>query len=1368
MKKPPLLTLPLILILLIFPSTASGQTGNLFTTQKELSSSMINQVYSDSKGFVWIATECGLSKFDGSKFIIYKHSRTDSTSLLNDYVRTIFENGKGELYIGSLKGLQRYNYETENFTDIPIVTPEKKIISAHIQDIKELKDHRLLICTSGHGIQYLLPGQDTIYTANRKINVPVIINAAIETTDNCIWLATESFGIYQIYPDGKIVTYPLGQTTIPPVTCLCVDTQGNIYAGTNGNGIFMFDKLQKRFIPIMDPSLANKPIKVLYMNSPNELYIGTDGYGLRIYDTLNRKFKPSNLVSPVFDLQNSKIHTIDKDNYGNLWLGIDQKGVLLLPHKVSNFIYWGQNSPYFNTIGKNCIMAIFQDQARNIWIGTDNDGIYKLNEKGEQISHFIHSSSPHSVPSTILCFYEDSKGDLWIGSYMQGLARINKETGECNYIPLTDTENNQAKRVYSIIEDNNRRLWIGTMGRGLFYLDLDTYATNPFPETRKDLNRLLQQKQLPNFWINQLYFDETDNRLYLGTFGGLCCLDLNNMTFIKPFNEKFTAANSIVSSILFDKNRNFWLGTSDGLNLYNARTKEISLFTTQDGLPSNSISALEEDRNGNIWISTNQGIAQYNAQSHQFISYTNDLQNSEFSRGAAFTNAAGEIFFGGTMGVIKFMPNQITKPTTLPNVRITGFYIHNERVNKNTRSGRYAVVEHSIYEAKRLDLCHNDNSFTIEFAMTDFSKPEIFMYSMNQGTWVIMQPGTNQISFSELNPGMYILRIKAKNHSIESVVKEITIYIHPAWYESSWAIFFYILLTIGLLALIFNQIRNHYRTRQKIMEHIHAEEINEAKLQFFINISHEIRTPMSLIISPLNELIATDNDKERQKKYILINRNAQRILHLINQLMDIRKIDKGQMHLTFHNTDILEFTKKLTETLSYQAENKQISLQVISDLDKLNVWIDPEYFDKILINLLWNAFKYTPQGGSINVYIRRGTDEDTESPLREYAELTVEDSGPGIDENEMENIFKRFYQVKQTNHPSGTGIGLHLARSLVLLHHGTISVENNKDKPGCRFIVRIPLGNSHLTSEELSTDKAIDVKPMETIRPAIEITTAPQQNEKVRAKTRYVVLVVEDEEEIRNYLNAELSSYFSIITCKNGKEAMEIALRQKVNLIVSDVMMPEMDGFTLCQKLKHNINTNEIPIILLTARTLEEDKLNGLNLGVDAYITKPFKIEILRATIENLIKNREILKNNYKGNQTQENKISMNVDDKAPDEKLMERVMKIMNENISNPELNVEMIAQEVGISRVHLYRKLKELTNQSTRDFIRNTRLKQAAILLTEKNKNVSEAAMLVGFNNINYFSSAFKDFYGVPPTVYVEQYKKNKVAEKEQKKEE
>lgn len=1359
-------TLQLTILLLIFHLLpASGQTSNLFTTKKELSSSMINQVYSDKKGFVWIATESGLSKYDGSKFITYKHSRSDSNSLLNNYVRTLFENQKGDLYIGGLKGLQRYNYETEDFTTIPMVTPTNETVSAHVQNIIELKDHSLLISTSGRGIQYLLPGQDTIYTGNSKYYVPAIINASIETPDGSVWLATESDGVLQIKTDGNITKYLLGSRhELTATTCLCLDGQNNLYAGTNGNGLFVFDKAQKQFTRIMDPSISNKPIKALYMNSPEELYIGTDGYGLRIYDTRKKEFKPTNLISPVFDLQNSKVHSIAKDKYDNLWLGIFQKGVLLLPHKATNFTYWGQNSPHFNIIGENCVMAIFQDQEGSIWVGTDNDGIYKLNSNGELISHFRNTASPRSVPSTVLCFYEDSQGNLWIGSFMQGMAKINRKTGECSYITLTDTKNNPAQRIYSIVEDNNRRLWIGTMGQGVFCLDLNTNRVTPFPETEDKLQKIMQANILPNYWINQLHYSKSDNCLYLGTFGGLCCLDLDSMTFIKPFGGKFTSGNTVVNAILIDSRQNCWLGTSDGITLYNLQTKETSEFTTRNGLPSNYISALQEDHHGNIWISTNQGIAQYKADSHQFTSYTNELQNNEFSRGAAFTNASGEIFFGGTMGIIKFMPDQIIQPQSLPEVRITGFYLHNERINKNSRSGRYEIVEHSIYEASRLNLSHNDNSFTIEFSMADFSKPEVYTYSMNEGPWIIMQPGTNQISFSELNPGKYTFRVKARNYSLESAVKEITIYIHPAWYESGWAVCLYIMAGAAVLILVFMQIRHHYKTRQEIMEHVHAEEINEAKLQFFINISHEIRTPMSLIINPLKELMSTDHDKEHQKKYNLINRNALRILHLINQLMDIRKIEKGQMRLTFSEADILEFTRNLTETLSYQATSKQISLQVLSELDGLNVWIDPEYFDKILMNLLWNALKYTPQGGEIKVHINRGNNPDADTPLQEYAELIVEDNGPGIDENEIEKIFQRFYQVKQANHPSGTGIGLHLTRSLVLLHHGTISVENNKDRKGCRFIVRLPLGKSHLSAEEISNVKTVTVIPTENIPEAIDDTFAQDtQNEKIRSKTKYVVLIAEDEEEIRNYLEAELGAYFTILTCTNGKDALETALRQKVNLIVSDVMMPEMDGLTLCQKLKHNINTNEIPVILLTAKVREEDNLSGITSGADAYLTKPFNLEILRATIENLIRNREILKNNYKGNQTQDDKIEpIAVNDKSPDEKLMERVMKIMNENISNPELNVEMIAQQVGISRVHLYRKLKELTNQSTRDFIRNTRLKQAAILLTEKNKNVSEAALLVGFNNINYFSSVFKDFYGVPPTVYVERYRQQKVTGK------
>ena len=498
-----------------------------------------------------------------------------------------------------------------------------------------------------------------------------------------------------------------------------------------------------------------------------------------------------------------------------------------------------------------------------------------------------------------------------------------------------------------------------------------------------------------------------------------------------------------------------------------------------------------------------------------------------------------------------------------------------------------------------------------------------------------------------------------------------------------------------------------------------------------------------------------ESDKEHQKRLHLINRNAQRILQLVNQLMDIRKIEKGQMHLMFQETEIIKFTKDLAETLSYQTENKQISLQVHSDLTELNLWIDPEYFDKIVMNLLWNALKYTPQGGNINVYITKGFNKSLHGALSSYAQIIVEDSGPGINEEDMGKIFERFYQSKQHSKAGGTGIGLHLAHSLILLHHGKIYVENNKDKQGCRFIIQLPLGKKHLKNEEICNEKTAVIIPTANLEPFE--TQLPDKEQKSRPKNKHIILVVDDEEEIRNYLQTELSIYFNVLTCTNGKEALSIALTQEVNLIVSDVMMPEMDGITLCKKLKHNINTNNIPIILLTAKARTEDNLTGLTSGADSYLTKPFDLRILRATIENLLKSREIMKSNY--TEIQDSSVeSLAVNEKSPEEKLIERLMKIINENISNPDLNVEMLAEQIGMSRVHLYRKLKELTNQSTSDFIKNARLKQAAIFLTEKGMNVNETSTLVGFNHVNYFSSVFKDFYGVAPSVYVQQYKKQK----------
>ena len=549
------------------------------------------------------------------------------------------------------------------------------------------------------------------------------------------------------------------------------------------------------------------------------------------------------------------------------------------------------------------------------------------------------------------------------------------------------------------------------------------------------------------------------------------------------------------------------------------------------------------------------------------------------------------------------------------------------------------------------------------------------------------------------------------------------------------------------------QIRQRYRARQEMLEHIHAEQLNEAKLQFFINISHEIRTPMFLIISPLQKLMATDYDTERQQSYNIIYRNAERLLRLVNQLMDIRKIDKGQMQLKFQETDIVSFIQDLHYTFAYQANTKHIKLDFHSEVKELKAWIDPKNFDKVILNILSNAFKFTPENGNIQIRLCTGNDPNAaEKALSRYFEISIEDDGIGINETELERIFDRFYQIRnsQNNSNIGTGIGLHLIRSLVELHHGSITVENNQGTPGCRFIVRLPLGKEHLKPEEI--DNSAVKQDSVHITTALPTTPLIETSPKTHSKSKYRVLIVEDDDEIRRYICQELGRDFHMQECRNGKEAFTYILKKTPDLIISDIMMPEMDGMTLCSKVKQNINTNHIPVILLTAKSREEDNLEGLSIGADAYITKPFSIEILRQSTFNLIKSRERLRNNFQGNQTQKERMQ-ELEIESPDERLLDRIMKVINDNIANPELNVEMVAETVGISRVHLHRKLKELTNQSTRDLIRNLRLKQAATLLAKKRQSINEVTALTGFTNVAYFSTAFKELYGMTPTAYMEQ---------------
>ena len=536
----------------------------------------------------------------------------------------------------------------------------------------------------------------------------------------------------------------------------------------------------------------------------------------------------------------------------------------------------------------------------------------------------------------------------------------------------------------------------------------------------------------------------------------------------------------------------------------------------------------------------------------------------------------------------------------------------------------------------------------------------------------------------------------------------------------------------------------------RLQEHIHAEEMADAKLRFFMNISHEIRTPMTLIVAPLQSLIKQDTDAHRRSIYETIRRNAERILGLINQMMDLRKIDKGQMQMHMRETNLVAFIDDIYSLFAQQAKNKNIGFFFDHPNEEISAWIDRNNFDKIIINILSNAFKFTPTGGEVRI---RLTANDKE------ASISIYDNGEKIPEDKLDRIFERFYQSPSSvnDRNIGTGIGLDLTRSLVELHHGSIVARNNADNKGCEFIVTIPLGNEHLTAEEMLTDEVEEEKPAESL---IEDTLEEKETDKVsndlpKVGKRQRIVIVEDDAEIRNYLTDTLSADYDITGCTNGKEGLAAVLKGKTDLVISDVMMPEMDGTTLCSKIKTNNATSHIPVILLTAKSREEDQLEGLETGADAYIIKPFNMDILRRTIANLIHSHQTLQLKF-GRNDQLEKLVDDIKMKSPDEKLLERVMATINQNLNNADLSVDMIAEEVGISRVHLHRKMKELTGQTPHDFIRNIRLKRAAQLLTNQNMNITEVMYACGFNNAASFSTIFKKFYGLSPRDFMREHSK------------
>jgi signal transduction histidine kinase/DNA-binding response OmpR family regulator/streptogramin lyase len=971
------------------------------------------------------------------------------------------------------------------------------------------------------------------------------------------------------------------------------------------------------------------------------------------------------------------------------------------------------------------------------------------------VRHYEHNASATAVPGAILCIHDTQDGKLWLGSFLHGMAIFDKRTGKCSYINNQTHSDFICNKVYCIIGDRRGGLWVSTYGCGLYRYDI---ASQSIVEHYQQ-----EASGLPNNWINSLIYDDND-LLWMGTMEGLSCLDTRTGLFRNLRKENSDMPSNSVFALQSDKHDNLWISTDEGLVRFNKRNSAITHFTTQDGLASNEICAIEEDLAGNIWLSTLSGISKYSPGDNKFSNFyaSDGLQGNEFSYRANCMSSSGEIFFGGVNGLTGFYPNDIHTQQKALNVYVTHFYLFGKPVHRNQKSGRQVIFDTPVLDLQEIRLAASDNVIGFEFSTLEYTNSEEISYQYKlekpDTEWMSMLSGTNRIAYSNLPPGRYKFLYRAVDKGCSSAIRSISIIIRPPWYASVAARIIYVLLSLSAAYALYLFFSYRIKERHEMLRLENADRLNEAKLRFFTNISHEIRTPMTLIMGPLEKLLVTDSDARLRNAHLLIYRNAQRILRLINQLMDMRKIDRGQMHIKARETDMVGFIKDVMQSFEYMAQKKNINFSFNPCSPELKVWIDLNNFDKVLFNIFSNAFKFTSEQGEIEVELMQGADPTASGPLKNYFSISVTDTGPGIDAEQIELIFERFYQIENevTHSNYGTGIGLHLARSLVELQQGSIHAENRTDRSGSRFIIRMPMGNAHL--------EAAEIEIMSGEAPMAGFVYSRKDNlfetdeclgddaDSVQARTKYRILIVEDDVEISRYISAELAPLYKVSQMYNGRDALEFILKEAPDLVISDILMPRMDGITLCRKIKSNVRINHIPVVLLTAKSSDEDHLEGLETGADSYLVKPFNPEILLKTVANLLGNRERLKGKLQS-QTEGRITSVQI--KSYDEALMDRILKAVNSNISNPNLNGEMLSIDIGISRVHLHRKLKELTNQSARDFIRTIRLKQAGELLAGKKLSVSQVYEAVGFSNLSHFSISFREFYGMSPTEYMNRNK-------------
>jgi signal transduction histidine kinase/ligand-binding sensor domain-containing protein/DNA-binding response OmpR family regulator len=1355
------------ILIFVFPLSVYSQQTRFFSSDKDLSNSMVTSILQDRSGFIWIATEDGLNRFDGLNFSTYRNIPGDSTSLMSNFVRTLMVDQYDRLWIGLIDGLMIYDPNTDSFREIPLYRDTLRL-KPHITSIIETKSGDILIATSGQGLIKVSKGSET-GTVDLRLTTGLsseFLESVFEDHYGRIWMGTENQGIDIFDPlYNEILHYRhqpgiRGAISSNFITSIAEDYRRNIYVGTVNGGVNRFNEEEKNFELVQTTGEENNdlPVKTIYADGKNNLWVGTIGKGLWRLNNAGRNLEQFSLTTTQLDLYKSKIHSITEDHEGNLWLGLFLKGVMMVPGKSNRFNTITYQQFGKKGIGSGCIMTVAEDKNQNIWVGTDTEGFYKINnhQSWEFTRYQLTAGKDEKLPSNITSIFFDKKGRMWIGTSLDGFFRFYPETGQSRQYKNNPYNENSLSndKVQCIAEDMEGNLWIGTSGGGVNKYNPETgiftrYVHNPF-----------ESNTICNNWVNTIFVD-SEGLIWMGTFYRISVLDPKTETFRHISRSDGLLPNNVIFYFTEDSGGKIWIGTNDGLVCFDKNSNTSRFFTIDDGLANNVITAILEDDQNQLWISTHNGISCFSPDDETFKNYYvyDGLQGNEFRRNSALRNRNGELFFGGINGLTWFLPDQIIRDYSIPQVYLTNLHIFNKAVQIGEKFDKRVILERSIANTDTLLLNWQQKNFSVEFSTIGFVNPERITYQyrlrgFDEG-WVHAGVDNRRATYTNLKPGKYLFEIRATDNDRSSTAKQLSVIITPPWWSTLWFRIIYISVIVLMIYAVYHHIRSRIRHRHELIKLEHQEKMNEAKLSFYTNFSHEIRTPLTLIAGPLEKLMAESKEnRSLMKNFQIIWKNTHRLLRLVTQLLDVRKIERGQMLINYSQLDLVKFISDIMHAFDYLAEKKNINISFTTSKQRLPVWTDPDNFDKVLYNVLSNAFKFTPNNGFIEIHLRTGKDPDHQGFLKEYAEISISDTGIGIAPENLERIFDRFYQVKNDhNTDSGTGIGLHLSRSLVEMQHGSIHAENRTDQHGSIFIIRIPLGLNHIANAQITQptgnndEPAIFDKKIAYIDSTIETDEFLNLESKTRKKTGYKILVVDDDEQMRNYLRDELNTMYTVMDSPNGKDALDIVLNKTPDLVLTDVIMPVMDGVSLCRKLKSNPATSHLPVVILSSRSNDEHLIQALDVGADAYFVKPFQTDKLKKSIYNLLANRERVKIRYSpgGN--------INAQEKAypsADQALMEKIMQIIENRISDPKLNAEDLSREIGMSRVHLFRRLKKITGQAPSDFIRKIRLQKAAQLLEGNTGFIKEIAFDVGFASLSYFSKCFHEFYGVKPSEY------------------